>query len=162
VAGRLGAIVGSLAALVSGYGWLTGFAMMTPRILVAMGERGELPGALARVHPRFLTPHVAVILNSAVALALALYGSFAGAASLSVVTRLGIFALTCAALPVLRRLRPEDPAPFRLRGGAAFAAAGVLFCAWLLATRSFAQLWQLLLILAAGLAVRALTAARKR
>lgn len=156
--GPLGALVGSLAALVSGYGWLTGFAMMTPRILFAMGERGELPGAFARVHDRFRTPHVAVVANSAAALGLALYGSFAGAASLSVVTRLGIFALTCAALPVLRRKRAAERPDFELRGGSFVAAAGVAFCGWLLATRSFAQIWMLLLILAAGLLLRWLVA----
>jgi APA family basic amino acid/polyamine antiporter len=154
VAGKLGALLGSAAALVSGYGWLMGFAMMTPRILFAMGERGELPPALASVHPGYRTPHLAIILNSAVALALALYGSFAGAASLSVVTRLGIFALTCAALPVLRSRRPGEAPQFRVRGGPVVAAAGVLFCAWLLASRSLAQLWPLAAILAAGLLAR--------
>ncbi len=160
VAGPLGALLGSLAALVSGYGWLTGFAMMTPRILFAMGERGELPGALSRVHARFRTPHVAVIVNSVAALALALFGSFAGAASLSVVTRLGIFALTCACLPVLRRRRPAEPPAFRVAFGPAVAVGGIGFCLWLLATRSFAQIWLLLLILGAGLLLRGWVARR--
>ena len=155
VAGPLGALLGSLAALVSIYGWFTGFAMMTPRILFAMGERGELPAAFASVHPRFLTPHVAVAVNSAVALGLGVWGSFAGAATLSVVTRLGIFALTCAALPVLRR-RPEAPG-FTVPVGPAVAAAGILFCLWLLATRGSAQIGQLGLILAAGFLLRRLS-----
>ena len=154
VAGPLGALLGSLAALVSGYGWFTGFAMMTPRILFAMGERGELPASFRRVHRHFRTPHVAVIANSAVALALALHGSFADAASLSVVTRLGIFALTCASLPALRHRRPAETPAFRLAGGPAIAVAGILFCVWLLATRSLTQMWLLLLILAAGLILR--------
>ncbi len=155
VAGPLGALLGSLAALVSIYGWFTGFAMMTPRILFAMGERGELPAAFASVHPRFLTPHVAVAVNSVVALGLGAWGSFADAATLSVVTRLGIFALTCAALPVLRR-RPESPG-FTVPAGPAVAAAGILFCAWLLATRGSAQIGQLGLILAAGFVLRRLS-----
>ena len=155
MAGPLGALLGSLAALVSGYGWLTGFAMMTPRILFAMGERGELPKALSLVHPEFRTPHVAVVANSVVALALALYGSFADAASLSVVTRLGIFALTCASLPALRVRRPAEVPAFRLPAGPAVAVAGILFCLWLLATRSYAQIWLLLLILVGGLLLRA-------
>jgi hypothetical protein len=33
--------------------------------------------------------------------------------------------------------------------------AGILFCLWLLGTRSYAQIWLLLLILAAGLLLRA-------
>jgi hypothetical protein len=35
------------------------------------------------------------------------------------------------------------------------AAAGIVFCAWLLATRSSTQLWLLLMMLAAGFAARA-------
>ncbi|HEY8234536.1 MAG TPA: APC family permease [Vicinamibacteria bacterium] len=158
VAGRMGAIVGSLAALVSGYGWFTSFAMMTPRILFAMGERHELPVALARVHERFRTPHVAIALNSVVALGLGLYGSFAEAAILSVVTRLGIFALTCAALPVLRRKHPAERARFHVPGGAFVAGAGVLFCTGLLASRSLEQVWLLLLILAMGFLLRGVVA----
>jgi uncharacterized membrane protein YoaK (UPF0700 family) len=96
-----------------------------------------------------------VVANSVVALGLGLYGSFAEAATLSVVTRLGIFALTCAALPVLRR-RHEAKAPFHVPGGAAFAALGVVFCLGLLATRRFDQLWWLLLILAGGFLLRGL------
>jgi APA family basic amino acid/polyamine antiporter len=157
VAGPPGALFGSVGALVSGYGWLLGFAMMTPRILFAMGERSELPLVLARIHAAYRTPHVAIVLNSAAALALSLLGSFAWAANLSVLTRLGIFALTCAALPVLRRSHPDDTPPFRLRGGTAVAVAGILFCGGLLATRSLAELWPLAAILAAGLVVRWLT-----
>ena len=43
---------------------------------------------------------------------------------------------------------------FRVAAGPAVAAAGILFCLWLLATRSFRQMWLLLLILAAGLLLR--------
>jgi hypothetical protein len=97
--------------------------------------------------------------NSAVALGLGWYGSFAEAATLSVVTRLGIFALTCAALPVLRR-KLEARAPFHVPGGIAFAAIGVVFCMGLLATRRFGQLWWLVVILAGGFLLRALVARR--
>jgi amino acid transporter len=149
-----GALLGSVAAMISGYGWLTGFALMTPRILFSMGERHELPPFLAQVHPRFRTPHVAIVVNSLALLALALGGTFAGAANLSVVTRLGIYVLVCAALPVLRKRRPEEAPGFRLRGGVAVAAAGIAFCLWLLATRSYEQMWMLLAIMSGGLVVR--------
>jgi basic amino acid/polyamine antiporter, APA family len=151
--GPAGMILGSLGAAISGYGWLTGFGLMTPRILYSMGERGELPRVLGRIHPRFRTPHVAIVLNSAVTLGLGLAGTFAGAATLSVVTRLGIFALVCAALPVLRARRREAPG-FRLRGGPAVAAAGIGFCVWALLSRSVEQIWLLGVIIALGFVAR--------
>jgi amino acid transporter len=148
-----GAWLGSVAAVVSGYGWLTSFALMVPRISFAMADRRELPAPLARIHPRFRTPHVAVVVTCLAGLALALVGSFESAANLSVVTRLCIYVLVCAALPVLRKRRPEAP-PFRLSGGPWVAGAAILFCLWLLATRSYAQMGWFLAIIAAGLVVR--------
>jgi len=150
--GPAGVFLGSAAAMISGYGWMMSFALMVPRIAFAMATRRELPGPLARIHPRFRTPHVSIVAVSAAGLALALVGTFENAANLSVVTRLCIYVLVCIALPVLRRRR--DDAPFRLPAGPWAAGAGILFCLWLLATRSYAQVGWLFAIMAAGLVVR--------
>ncbi|HEY0304457.1 MAG TPA: APC family permease, partial [Longimicrobiales bacterium] len=56
VMGSAGAVIGSLAAAVSAYGWLTGNALLIPRMPFSMAERGELPGVFARVHEGFRTP----------------------------------------------------------------------------------------------------------
>lgn len=149
--GPSGVVVAAIAALVSAYGWTTGFALATPRILFSMAERGEMPRLLGRVHPRFRTPHVAILVNAVLALALALYGSFAWAATISVITRLIVYLIVCATLLSLRA--GEGAAGFRLRGGAAIPLAGIAFCLWLLATRSYEQAWILLGIMGAGAAL---------
>ena len=56
-----------------------------------MGVRGELPAFIGRVHPRFRTPYVSIVVNAVIALALALFGTFAGTATFSVLTRLVTF-----------------------------------------------------------------------
>jgi basic amino acid/polyamine antiporter, APA family len=147
--GEGGMTLGALGLIWSGYGWFTGFALLTPRILYAMADRGELPTVLARVHPRYRTPHVAILFNSALALGLALAGGFTQLATLAVIPRLVMYASICAALIVLRRR--EDRAPFRLAGGPAIAALGIGFSVWLLGTRSFAQAGALAVLLAVGL-----------
>ena len=149
LAGPVGVTVGSLAALVSIYGWLTGFALMTPRLVFSMAERRELPAFLSRVHPRFRTPHAAVIVNSVITLGFGLSSTFAQAATLAAVIRLGIFALTCAALIGLRRRSGAAPG-FRLRGGPAFAVAGVAFSVWLISTRNLSEAWFLIALIAGG------------
>jgi basic amino acid/polyamine antiporter, APA family len=126
--------------------------MMTPRILFAMAQRGELPALFGSVHPRFRTPYAAIASNSATLLALGLYSSFAQAASLAAVARLAIFALTCAALIVFRLRNLESPG-FRVPCGHLVAIAGILFSLWLIVTRSFAQIWILVSIVAAGVVV---------
>jgi amino acid transporter len=147
--GQGGITLGALGLLWSGYGWFTGFALLTPRILYAMADRGELPRVLARVHARFRTPHVAIMFNSALALALALSGGFTQLATLAVIPRLVMYASVCGALVVLRRR--EGPAPFRLPAGPAIAVLGIGFSVWLLGTRSFRQAGALAVLLAVGL-----------
>jgi amino acid transporter len=148
--GPPGVVLASIAAMVSVYGWTTGATLAQPRVIHAMAERGELPSVLARVHPRFRTPHWAIVVFAAVALGLALAGSFAANATFSAIVRLVYYALTCAALIVLRRRAGEAPG-FHLPAGPFIAMLAMGFCAWLLSTRSFEQLWILLALTAAGL-----------
>lgn len=154
VLGTAGSTLGAVAVVLSVYGWLSGFALATPRILHAMAERGELPAMFARVHPTFRTPHVSILVNSALLLVLAVGSSFAHAATVSVITRLVFFAVTCAALMIFRRR--AGPAPFTIPGGPVIPVLGIAFCIYLLSTRTLAQAWLLpILVLAAAVVWRA-------
>jgi APA family basic amino acid/polyamine antiporter len=160
--GPVGLTLGSAAVVISIYGWFTGFALMMPRVLYSMADRGELPARLAYVHPRFRTPAVAIVVVTTVAWLMAVFSSFAQAAVLAAIPRLGIFIVTCAALVVFRR-RPDAPAAaVRVPAGPAFAAAGILFSLWMLSTRSLDQIWILFAVVAAGVAVRAIYAPLRR
>jgi amino acid transporter len=148
--GPAGATFAIIAVVISVFGWMMGFSLMTPRILFAMGERREIPSIFARVHPRFRTPYVAIIVNSAVALGLALYGSFTDAAASAAIMRLAIYALCCAAVPVLRR-RLGMPEGFKVAAAPVVAVVGVLLCVWLLSTLNLRQAWLLAAILVIGI-----------
>ena len=147
--GTAGATLGSVAVVLSVYGWLTGFTLMMPRVLYSMATRHELPSVLGRVHPRFRTPHVAIIANAIIALAMSLYSSFAQAATFAAIARLAVFASTCAALIALKRRGGPAPA-FQLPGGTLIAVGGVAFSLWLLSTRNATELWILVGIVAAA------------
>lgn len=150
--GPAGTVIGALAAVVSTWGWLTGFALLMPRLPHSMAERGELPALFGRLHPRYRTPWVSIVACCAIALVLGLWGTFTTAAVLSVVVRLLVYCVTCAALVRLRQLG-QPPAGFLLPGGYLFAAVGLLFALWLLATRDLAQAWPVLLLVAIGFVV---------
>jgi basic amino acid/polyamine antiporter, APA family len=149
VLGPAGVTLGSLAVILSVYGWLAGFGLMTPRILYAMGERGELPRFLGRVDPRTRVPAGAILVNSALALLLGLVSNFGQLATFSAISRLGILGMTCAALIALRR-KWGEPTDFRAPAGPVLAVVGVAFCLWLLSTRSLAQAWFLPVVLVTG------------
>jgi amino acid transporter len=149
ILGQPGVTLGSIAVIMSVYGWLAGFGLMTPRILYAMGQRGELPRVLGRVHARTRIPDAAIIVNSTLALGLGLISTFGQLATFSAISRLGILGTTCAALIALRR-KWGPSAGFRAPAGTLCALIGIAFCVWLLSTRSFEQAWFLPVVVAAG------------
>jgi basic amino acid/polyamine antiporter, APA family len=167
--GPAGVLLASVAAMVSIYGWATGSVLQSPRLLYSMAERRELPAIFARVHPRFHTPDVAILTYASLSLALALYGSFQWNATLSAIVRLVTYGLTCVALFVFRRREgqggrgaaPEPPKAhtpaFHLRGAYVIGPLAVVFCLWLLSTRTFAQAWVLAAIMLVGVLLWAAT-----
>ena len=152
VLGPVGLAIGSLAAVVSTYGWLTGFALLVPRVPFAMAERGEIPRPFGLVHARFRTPYVSIVACSVLILGMGLWGTFTFTATLSAIARLVVYAVTCAALVPLRRRGP--PAGWTLPAGPLVAVVGIGFTTWLLSTRSLAQSWIVGAIIAVGLLVR--------
>lgn len=146
--GPAGITFASFAAMISVWGWATGNGLQSPRLLFSMAERGELPGVFARVHPRFLTPHVAIIGFSLVAGALAIFGTFEGNAVLSAIVRLIVYALVCISLWVFRRTR--GPAQFRVPFALPVSVLALAFCFYMLSTRSFAQAGIILVAMVAG------------
>ena len=51
----------AIAAVLSAIGWSSGAFVTLPRLIFALGERGDFPRIFAHVHPRFRTPHVAIV-----------------------------------------------------------------------------------------------------
>ena len=146
--GPAGVVFASCAAMISVWGWATGNGLQSPRLLFSMAERGELPEALARVHPKFLTPHVSIIVFSIVAGALAIMGTFEWNAVLSAIVRLIIYAMVCVSLWVFRR-RMGD-AHFKVPFALPISAIALGFCLYMLSTRSFAQAGIILAAMAVG------------
>jgi len=130
--GPAGALAIALGAVVSTAGSSSALALVGPRILYALAEGGQLPAALARVHERHRTPHVAVVVFTLLAWAAALLGDFARLAAVSAVARLVFSAATCLAVPVLRRKMPAAERRFRVPGGLLVPAAAAGLSLWLL------------------------------
>jgi len=108
--GASGALLISAGSVVSMTGNNAGQVLNGSRMLFALAEHGELPGFFGRIHPRYRTPANAVIFTSAVALCLALTGSFAKLAVVSALARLVTYTGTCAAT---LKLRAMDQRPSR-------------------------------------------------
>lgn len=118
----------TFGAVVSILGTNSNTVLAGPRYLYALAADGFGPRALSYVHPRFRTPVVAILLQTAVALPLALSGSFVELAALSVVARLATYLGTAAAVPVLRRKFPNAPGAVRIPGGPVIPILAAVLC----------------------------------
>jgi amino acid transporter len=130
LAGSPGAVVMTVAALLSIAGYLAGTMVNVPRLTWAMAVEGDLPAWLGKVHPRFRTPSTSLILYAMLTWSLAASGSFLSNLSLSAASRLFVYGAVCASLPVFRVLEARgDPAvtlaAFRLPAGLVIAALGL-------------------------------------
>jgi len=157
--GPAGAGIITLGAVLSTLGSTSALVLVGPRILYAFARAGQLPRALASVHPRYRTPHVAVLVFAVMAWAIALAGSFGQLVAVSAIARLIFSAATCLALPVLRSRMPRGR--FRVPGGLLVPLAAAALSLWLLSGINRDQAMAGGIAIAAGLALYVLFGSRK-
>ncbi len=154
--GAGGGVLMTLGAAISIEGNVGNTMLAGPRYLYALAVDGYGPRALSRVHPRYRTPAAAIVTQAAVALALALSGSFVQLAMLSIIARLATYMGTAAAVPILRRKLGVRESAFRLPGGPLIPILALLLCLAFLASAELANLLAGLVALAIGLVIYAL------
>jgi amino acid transporter len=148
--GEGGAALISVGALISVYGYVSANMLTTPRGIFAPAQNGDFPALLAAVHPRWRTPHLAIVLFALLLWGFSQFASFSWNVTLSAVTRIVYYAGICAAVPVLRRRQP-GAAAFRVPGGLLLPLLGIAICLVLLTRVDFGQSLIVLATVAAAL-----------
>lgn len=136
-----GPIVGGLVLLgsiVSVGGFSAGSALGTPRYAQALADTGDLPSALSRMHPRFGTPHLAILVTTVITAVLGAFFTYRELVGFSNVTVVFQYALTCLAVPVLRRRGYVSR--FRVPFGSVIPALGAIGSVGLLYGSSLGEL----------------------
>ncbi len=120
-------------ATISMFGYLGGMTLSMPRMLFALARDGFLPRALAAVHPRHRAPQLAIVVQSAIALVLAISGTFEKLAIFANVSALALY-LGCAlaAWQLARMGIAGDGASFRVPLGRVVPWLACLVIVWLL------------------------------
>ncbi len=104
------------AVLVSVFSATNGLALTSPRTYFAMARDGVFFAKLARVHPRFGTPALAILASALWAALLTLTGTFEQLFTYVVFASWLFAGLAAAGIFVLRRRHPAMPRPFRVPG----------------------------------------------
>lgn len=150
-AGHWGGGLLTAGALFSIAGSTNNSTLFGPRYVYAMAADGYGPRWIGRVHPGYHTPAAAIIVQTLIALALALSGSFVQLAMLSTITRLITYLGTAAAVPVLRRRLPDRSGALHLPLGSTIPIATLLLALGLMASAKRSNL----LLTAGALAIGA-------
>jgi amino acid transporter len=164
IAGPAGATFILVGAVVSMLGYVGGMTLAVPRALYAFGRDGFLPAVVARVHPRFHTPHVAIAVQSAIVCVLAITSGFERLAILANLVTLLLYAGCCLAAWEIGRREPAERRAggfdWRVRVAPFLACAAIL---WLLTSITWEE-WRVtaILLAAASLLYLATAPARRR
>jgi basic amino acid/polyamine antiporter, APA family len=128
--GRSGVVLVSLFVMISSFSSLNGSMLASPRIFFAMADDGLFFETIARVHPRFKTPYVAILLAAVLGMALVLSRSFEALTNTFVLAIWPFYALSVAAIYRLRRRRPDLPRPYRVVGYPVVPALFIASVVW--------------------------------
>ena len=102
--------------------------MSQPRIFWSMSRDGLLPQTFARVHPRFRTPHITILVTGLIAALLAGVLPIDIVGELVSIGTLLAFVIVCAGVIVLRRTQPDARRPFRCPGVPLIPILGIITC----------------------------------
>jgi len=149
VLGRGGQLLVLVGAVISMFGYASGDMLGSPRAVFAFARDGSLPAVLARVHPRFHTPFVAIAVYAIVVASVAISSSFTQLAVLANVASLTLY-LTCvaAAFDLQRRDVRADGPPFVLPGGPTIPLLAAMVIVWLLSNAAYREFGVEALVLA--------------
>jgi basic amino acid/polyamine antiporter, APA family len=128
--GAIGATLMTLTIVLSSIGSANGSILTAPRIYFAQARDGLFFRQLARVHPKYETPHISILVQGVWTSLLALSGSYEALFSYVIFASWVVHAMTVLAVLILRRKRPDVPRPYRMWG---YPVAPLLFVAFALA-----------------------------
>ena len=123
-------------AAISTFGYVAGDMLAAPRGVYALARDGHLPSVVARIHPQFRTPHIAILVHAAFCLVFALTGSFASLLIVATLATLIVYLICCAATIQLQRLdvRADGAVPFRVPGGPIIPILAIAVVVWLMSS----------------------------
>jgi APA family basic amino acid/polyamine antiporter len=116
IVGQVGVGLVAVLVMLATFSTLVGSIFTSPRIFFAMADDGLLFRQVARVHPRFHTPSVSIVVTGALGVVWVLLLNFDQLADQFVVAIFPFYALAAAAVFALRFRQPERHRPVKVLG----------------------------------------------
>ena len=134
--GQGGRLLVLLGAVVSMFGYVSGDMLGSPRTLFAFARAGVLPPTIGRIHPRFRTPYIAIVVYACIVAAVSISSSFRQLAVLANVAALTLYLMCVTASFELQRrdVRADGAIPFSVPGGPIIPILAATVIVWLLSS----------------------------
>ncbi len=131
--GGVGVALVSVVVTISALGALVAVMLAAPRVFFAMADDGLFFRHVAKVHPQYKTPYVAILLAMVLGVGFVLTRTFEQLADTFVLSIWPFYGIAIAGLYRLRRLRPDLPRPYKVPGYPVLPAVFVLGVVYLVA-----------------------------
>jgi APA family basic amino acid/polyamine antiporter len=125
----------------------------TSRLAYAIALDGLLPKPLAKLHHRFKTPYIALIIQGVTALVASILGSLNLLISSAVFFLALAYLVTCISSPILRKKSPNPKTAKGFRRSLILAIVGAAFCVYLFTQINLLEIIIGLILLAVGIPV---------
>jgi basic amino acid/polyamine antiporter, APA family len=120
--GPIGGLLMAAAIMISAFGCANGLILSGARVYYAMAKDGLFFRGIARLHPKYKTPAVSLMVQMAWTCVLCISGSYSQLLDYIVFAVLVFYILTMVGLFVLRRTHPDAERPYRAVGYPALPA----------------------------------------
>jgi amino acid transporter len=114
--GQIGVSFISVIVMISTFGSLMGSMLASPRIFFAMADDKMLFEPIARVHPKWKTPHVAISLACVLGVAMVMTQTFEQLTDTFVLAMWPFYAMSVGAIYTLRKTQPNLNRPYKVVG----------------------------------------------
>ncbi|NUN08572.1 MAG: amino acid permease [Ignavibacteriaceae bacterium] len=114
--GNIGANIIVISVIISTFGALNGSILSTARVQFAMAERKQFFSVLGKVHPKFKTPHISLLVQGIWSAVLVLSGSFDTITDYVIFAAWLFYMLGAFGVIVLRKKMPNKVRPYKIWG----------------------------------------------
>jgi len=114
--GPVGGLLMAAAIMISGFGCNNGLILSGARVYYAMAKDGLFFRKVAKLHPRYKTPAVSLMVQMVWTCVLCISGSYGQLLDYIIFAVLVFYILTIVGLFVLRRTRPDTERPYKAVG----------------------------------------------
>ncbi len=146
--GSFGSTLMIFGAIFSMFAALSGSVLSYPRVIFAGANKGWMPQVLAKVHPNFATPYVAIIAYAILDFVFSISGGFKELAVIASASLLTVYLGVVLATIKLRSKEKIRTTGFRLPGGIAIPIMAAIAILWFLSNLAFKEISSLVIFLA--------------